>query len=81
VFAARRVGVVGYPKIVGQNHLKLTIGAHGRTMDAISFNMGERSKEPWLAGGDLDVAFKLEEHHYNGRASLQAKIVDLRPAE
>lgn len=81
VFATRGVGVVGYPRIVGQNHLKLTIGAHGRTMDAIGFNMGERSKEPWLAGGHLDVAFKLEEHHYNGRASLQAKLVDLRPAE
>jgi hypothetical protein len=50
-------------------------------MDAIGFNMGERSKEPWLAGGPLDVAFRLEEHHYNGRASLQAKLVDLRPAE
>ena len=81
VFAARRVGVVDGPRIVGQNHLKLTIGGNGRTMDAIGFNMGERSQEPWLSGGHLDVAFKLEEHHYNGRASLQAKLVDLRPAE
>ncbi|HEX6747904.1 MAG TPA: single-stranded-DNA-specific exonuclease RecJ [Longimicrobium sp.] len=81
VFAARRVGLVGYPRVVGQNHLKLTIGAHGRTMDAIGFGMGERSKEPLFAGGPLDVAFRLEEHMYNGRASLQAKIVDLRPAE
>jgi single-stranded-DNA-specific exonuclease len=81
VFATRRVGVVGYPKVVGQNHLKLTLGAQGRTMDAIGFGMGERSKEPWVAGGPLDVAFRLEEHHYNGRASLQAKLVDVRPAQ
>jgi single-stranded-DNA-specific exonuclease len=81
VFAARRVGVVGYPQVVGQNHLKLTLGAHGSTMDAIGFGMGERSKEPWVAGGPLDVAFKLEEHHWRGHASLQARLVDVRPAE
>jgi single-stranded-DNA-specific exonuclease len=81
VFATRRVGLVGYPKVVGQNHLKLTLGAHGRTMDAIGFGMGERTQEPVFAGGPLDVAYKLEENHYNGRTALQARIVDLRPAE
>jgi single-stranded-DNA-specific exonuclease len=83
VFAARGVGVVGYPKVVGQGHLKLTLGAHGRTIDAIGFGMGGRSKEPLFAGagGPLDVAFKLEENHYNGRTSIQAKLVDVRAAE
>ena len=81
VFATRRVGLVGYPREVGQGHLKLTLGAHGRQMDAIGFHMAERTREPWLAGGPLDVAFKLEENHWNGRTQIQAKIVDLRPAE
>jgi single-stranded-DNA-specific exonuclease len=80
VFAARRVGVVGFPRVVGQNHLKLTLAAHGRTMEAIGFGMGERGGEPWFAN-PVDVAFKLEENHWNGRTSLQAKIVDLRPSE
>jgi single-stranded-DNA-specific exonuclease len=81
VFASRRVGVVGYPKVVAEKHLKLTLGAQGRSIDAIGFNMAERTREPWMSGGPLDVAFKLEEHVFNGRASLQAKLVDLRPAE
>ena len=81
VFAARGVGVEGEPRIVGQNHLKLTLAAHGRTMEAIGFGMGDRMAEPWCTAGPLDVAFKLEENHYNGRTSVQAKIVDLRPAE
>lgn len=81
VFAARRVGVVGAPKVVGDKHLKLTLDGHGRNLDAIGFGMAERGKEPWVAAGPMDVAFKLEEHHYNGRTSLQAKLVDLRPAE
>jgi single-stranded-DNA-specific exonuclease len=81
VFAARGVGVVGYPKVVGQNHLKLTLGAQGRTLDAIGFGMAERTREPWLGDSPLDVAFRLEEHVWNGRTSLQAKLVDLRQAE
>jgi len=81
VFAARGVGLVGDPRIVGQGHLKLTLGANGRQMDAIGFGMGDRTKEPLFAGGALDVAFKLEENHFNGRTSLQAKLVDLRAAE
>jgi single-stranded-DNA-specific exonuclease len=81
VFATRRVATAGPPKVVGDRHLKLTLAAHGRTMDAIGFGMAERGGEPWLDGGPLDVAFKLEENHYNGRTSIQAKLVDLRPAE
>jgi single-stranded-DNA-specific exonuclease len=81
VFAARAVGLVGYPKVVGQNHLKLTLGSQGRTIDAIGFGMAERTREPWLGGAPIDVAFRLEEHVWKGRTSLQAKIVDLRQAE
>jgi single-stranded-DNA-specific exonuclease len=69
------------PRIVGERHLKLTLAAHGSTMEAIGFNLAELGGESWLAEGTLDVAFKLEENHWNGRTSLQAKIVDLRPAE
>jgi single-stranded-DNA-specific exonuclease len=78
VFAARGVGVVGAPRVVGQNHLKVTLGAHGHTLEAIGFGMGER------AGGftgPIDVAFRLEENVWNGRTSVQAKLVDVRAAE
>ena len=81
VFATRGVGVAGPPKVVGERHLKLTLAAHGRTIDAIGFGMADRAGEPWLDGGPVDVAYKLEENHYNGRTSIQAKLVDLRPAE
>jgi single-stranded-DNA-specific exonuclease len=80
VFAATGVSVAGYPKVVGQNHLKMTLRSGARTVDAIGFGMADRATEPWLAG-PLDAAFKLEENTYNGRTSLQARLVDLRPAE
>jgi single-stranded-DNA-specific exonuclease len=78
VFAARAVAVAGAPRVVGQNHLKMTLSAHGHTLDAIGFGMAERMDE---TRGPLDVAFKLEENTWNGRTRAQARLVDLRPAE
>ena len=80
VFAARGVRVVGSPRIVGQNHLKMTLGSGGAALDAIGFGMGERASEPGFGREPLDVAFKLEENHYNGRTTTQARLVDLRPS-
>jgi single-stranded-DNA-specific exonuclease len=81
VFAARGVSIVGSPRIVGQSHLKLTLAGGGTTLEAIGFGMGDRLADAGPAGGPLDVAFKLEENTWNGRTSLQARLVDLRPAE
>lgn len=81
VFAARNVGVAGAPRIVGQNHLKMTLAAGGARLDAIGFGMADRAGEIAFARTPLDVAFKLEENTWNGRTTLQARLVDLRPAE
>ncbi len=80
VFAARGVGVSGYPKVVGQNHLKMVLTSGGASLDAIGFGMGERLDDPAFGRSPLDVAFKLEENTWNGRSRLQAKLVDLRPS-
>lgn len=80
VFAARGVGIVGNPRVVGTGHLKLTLGAYGTTLDAIGFGMGARKEEPGFGAGPMDVAFKLEENVYNGRTTVQARLVDLRPS-
>lgn len=80
VFAVRGVAVADH-RIVGQNHLKMTLGAYGSRLDAIGFGMGDRCREPGFGGQLLDVAFKLEENHFNGRTTIQAKLVDFRPAE
>jgi single-stranded-DNA-specific exonuclease len=80
VFAARSVAIANH-KVVGQNHLRMTLGAYGATLEAIGFGMGERAQEPGFGSGPMDVAFKLEENHYNGRTSVQARLVDFRPAE
>lgn len=78
VLAARGVGVIGSPRVVGSNHLKLTLADAGVALDAIGFGMSDRAAE--LASGPVDVAFRLEENVWNGRTRLQAKLVDVRPA-
>jgi single-stranded-DNA-specific exonuclease len=80
VFAARGVAVADH-RVVGQGHLKMTLGAYGSRLEAIGFGMGERAQEPGFGRELLDVAFKLEENHFNGRTSVQARLVDFRPTE
>jgi single-stranded-DNA-specific exonuclease len=81
VFGARRVHVAGYPRVVGRNHLKLALSSEGTQLEAVGFGMADRLRELDLGDGPLDVAFKLEENSYNGRTTLQARLVDLRLAE
>lgn len=81
VFAVRGVGMADRPRVVGQNHLKLTLESEGRRLEAIGFGMGDRCDDPAFGAGPVDVAFRLEENRWNGRVTIQAKLVDVRPAE
>ena len=38
--ALRSVAARGYPRIVGENHLKMVVARNGRTLDTIGFNLG-----------------------------------------
>ncbi len=67
------------PRVVGKNHLKLSLTSEGVVMDAIAFNFGERIDEVRSALS-LGVAFSLEENTWNGKTSLQMNVkgIDLR---
>lgn len=80
VFAARGVGLLGGPRIVGERHLRLTLASGGARLEAVGFGMADRMDDVRAAGGALDVAFKLDENVWRGRTELQAKLVDVRAA-
>jgi single-stranded-DNA-specific exonuclease len=62
------------PKIVGRNHLKLSVhDGNGVAMDAVAFNFGSRLDE-LSAAQDFTLAFTLDENEWNGRKNLQLKI-------
>ena len=66
-------------RIVGQNHLKLTL-AHeggGEPLDAIAFNI-DLKQWPNHRARTLHAAYKLDINEYNGRTKLQLMIASMQ---
>ena len=61
------------PRIVGKNHLKMTVSKDGLVMDAIAFNFGDRIDEV-RDSKRFSLAFSLDENTYGGRTTLQMKV-------
>ena len=78
VFVARQVSIAGYPKVVGENHVKLQLTQDGTQLAAIGFRMATRLNDLDLTRTPIDVAFQLHLDRFNGREYLQAKLLDLR---
>jgi len=86
VFLAHNVEVVGTPRIVGNNHLKIKVRQNGIVFDAIGFDLGhlkdriESGKDRDLPAGRLylDIVFSVEENEWNGNTFPQLKIKDLK---
>jgi len=76
VFGACGVRLVTTPRILKDKHLKLRVGQAARTLEAIGWSWAERV--PALAAGQqVDMAFTLEENHYQDLCNLQLVIKDL----
>jgi len=80
VLALEGVSARGYPRIVGENHLKMVVAEGGRTLDAIGFNLGHLLQEVDVGRGPLTLACRLRENTYLGRSSIQARLIDVRSA-
>lgn len=78
IFASKKVMVVGYPYIVGTNHLKIKTKQNGNTLGLIGFNMGEVAH--FLKKGTyIDIAYSLEENEWNNNVEIQGKLKDILP--
>lgn len=79
IFVSRDVQIDGGPTIVGNGHLKMRIRQNGSPVfDCIGFNMHEF--EPIIRnsnGRAVDVAYVLEENHWNGKRTLQMRLKDI----
>ncbi|MDX1622402.1 MAG: single-stranded-DNA-specific exonuclease RecJ [Gemmatimonadota bacterium] len=80
VLAIRGVSPRGYPRIVGEDHLKMVVADGGRTLDTIGFNLGGLLQELDFHRGSLRIACRLRENTYLGRATLQGRLVDVQVA-
>jgi len=75
-WGVRRVRLVGPPKIVGKDHLKMVVASGGSQMEAIAFRMAGRE----IPDEEMDMLFNLQENTYMGRRKLQLNIKDFRQA-
>ena len=79
VFVSRDVKIQGVPTIVGNGHLKMRVKQNGSAVfDAIGFNMHDF--EPLLRNckeDTVDIAYMLEENHWNGRRTIQMRLKDI----
>ncbi len=79
VFVSENVCIEGVPTIVGNGHLKMKVRQENSAVfDAIGFNMHEYL--PKLRNCDqqkIDVAYVLEENHWNGKRTIQMRLKDI----
>ncbi len=87
IFLARKVEVVGTPRIVGKDHLRFKVRQEGQVLDTIGFGLGSMMGEVRNNGKALDLVFSVDEHEWlapgagvPGGAEVfpQLKLKDLR---
>jgi single-stranded-DNA-specific exonuclease len=80
VFQTNGLIDTGYARIVGNNHLKLTVvqaDVTGFPISSIAFQQGEYM-EDIRSGKQFDICYHLEENEWNGQKSLQLNIKDIK---
>jgi len=77
VFAVRRARLIAPPRLLQEKHLKLRVAQGARSFDALCW--GGAARAAGLAPGqELDIAFTLDQNVYQGVASLQLVVKDIR---
>lgn len=77
VVAARRLRILGKPRVVGGKHLKLQLAGGTAQFDAIGFGMGDCA----LPDGPVDAVFQPRFNTFRGQRSIQLQLEDLRASE
>ncbi|RLC46709.1 MAG: single-stranded-DNA-specific exonuclease RecJ [Candidatus Cloacimonadota bacterium] len=79
VFWSEKVMVVGYPYIVGNNHLKLKVMKNGNILETIGFNLGDY--RDFISKGDIvNIAYTLEENTWMDKVTIQGNLKDIKLA-
>lgn len=79
-FAVRRARLAR-SKVVGAGHARVVLEQDNVFFDGVGFNLAHAVEELEQGTALVDALFHLHEDEWNGRSRLQAKFIDLRPAE
>jgi single-stranded-DNA-specific exonuclease len=78
VFAARGVEIIDGPRKLKERHLKMSLKQEGRIFRAVAWRAAERQEFLTEHKAALDVAFSLEQNHYNGNTYVELTLADLK---
>ena len=81
VFAARGVEIIDGPRKLKERHLKMSLKQEGRIFRAVAWRAAERHDFLTEHKAALDVAFSLEQNHYNGNTYVELTLADLKRPE
>jgi single-stranded-DNA-specific exonuclease len=78
VFSARGVEIIDGPRKLKERHLKMSLKQEGRIFRAVAWRAAERHDFLAEHKAGLDVAFSLEQNHYNGNTYVELTLADLK---
>jgi single-stranded-DNA-specific exonuclease len=78
VFCVRNVSNTGC-RIVKEDHLRFEVMQDNFSINGIGFQLAEKY-ERLDRPAKMDIVFTMEENHFNGRTSLQMKVIDFNKA-
>ena len=81
VFAARGVEIIDGPRKLKERHLKMSLKQEGRIFRAVAWRAAERHDFLSEHKAALDVAFSLDQNHYNGNTYVELTLADLKQHE
>lgn len=76
VFVIKNLQDSGYSRLLKDEHIKLVLKNGDSFINGIAFNMAD--KFSLVKNGVFDIAFNIEENEWNGNASLQLMIKEIR---
>jgi len=82
VFQTNNLIDTGYARIVGNNHLKLSVvqlEVTGFPISSIAFQQGD-FLDYVKSGNPFNICYHIEENEWNGQKSLQLNIKDIKPS-
>ncbi len=80
VFVSRFVyDYQGNTRVVKDQHIRFVLHQHdGSIIDGIGFGLADKYN---ITQQPFDIVYNIDENEYNGRVSLQMKVIDIRPAQ
>ena len=81
LFSAHGVEIVDGPRKLKERHLKMSLRQDGRVFRAVAWRAADRHDYLVANKAAVDVAFSLEENHYNGDTRVELTLADARGSQ